>query len=131
MGGMYLFRRKYVFLSFIGVLCIIIVSIYISKPNEADFIHWFKDKYNLRCEDENCSVVSFKNKGVEFEGRRYWDADGYYDNSTNFLGMGMQIKKLYRSVSNPNEFFSIEVKGFMGNFEIIEIHQNGVNVLLE
>lgn len=129
LGRAFLNNKRYILFGLVGILCFMLI--YLNKPNERDFVNWFKESYNIHCEDADCYVVTINNTSEALKDFRFWSADGYYDHSTGFLSMGMQTKRLYRNVNDSNQFFSIEVKGFWGDFEVIEIKQNKVNILIE
>jgi len=122
-------KKRYFLLGLLGFLCIMVIAIYVIKPNESEFVKWFQEKYDVQCEDADCYVIKIENNSEASKGDKFWNAEGYYDTSTGFLAMGMQTKRLYKNVNDPNQFFSIEVKGFLGNFEVIQTRQNKVNIL--
>jgi hypothetical protein len=113
-------------LSLSALLVACLTVIYINKPNEEDYVQWLSENYEVDCLDEMCYTVQLSGKGST--GGIFWNADGYYDSSTGFLNMGMQTKRLYRNRDNPNQFFSIEAKGFLGTIKEIEFQQNDVHV---
>lgn len=121
-------KKKYISFGLLGLLCIMILTIYMNKPNEDEFVKWFQEKYDVQCEDADCYVIEMENNET-LKDNKFWHAEGYYDTSTGFLAMGMQTKRVYRNVDDPNQFFTIEVKGFVGNFEVLDIRQNKVNIL--
>jgi hypothetical protein len=93
-----------------------------------DFVACFQEEYDIQCEDENCYVLYHLDKDDDSRHNTFWRAEGYYDNSTGFLGLGMETKRLYRNADDVNRFFSIEVKrSFLGDFEVIDTRQNKVN----
>ncbi|MGR3764065.1 hypothetical protein [Rossellomorea sp. NS-SX7] len=113
----------------LAVLCSLVVlaagaaAMLINKPNEDDFVQWFSDNYEVDCLDDQCYTLQ-----VASTDNVYWNAEGYYDSSTGFLNMGMQIKRLYRHKEDPNQLFSIEAEGFWGNFKEIDFQPNDVEV---
>jgi hypothetical protein len=116
----YLFSSLVVFLFLIFML---------NKPDEREFSQWLKENYDIRCHDADCYVIELKTEdGDPSERTKLWSSDGYYDTSTGFLNTGMQIKRVYRNPENPKQFFSIEAKGFFGEFEVLEFRQNNVSI---
>lgn len=111
----------------LGFICLVIILIFINKPNEEDFAKWFEEHFNVQCEDVKCYTLKLNNSGDSVENRFSY-TDGYFDNSTGFLALGMQTKRLYRSIHDRNLFFSIEVKGFFGNFEVIDFSPKKVDI---
>ncbi|MEL3974427.1 hypothetical protein AAEO50_19230 [Rossellomorea oryzaecorticis] len=116
-------------LSAIALILVGSVVIFINKPDEADFVRWLTDTYEVDCMDDQCYTLKLSSEGGEASASStYWNADGYYDSSTGFLNMGMQTKRLYRNRDNPDQFFSIEAEGFWGSFKEIKFVRNGVQV---
>lgn len=110
----------------IGFVFLAVITTFITKPNEEDFVQWLIENYNVKCKDVDCYELTESSETSK--GNTFWYSDGNYDTSTGFLNMGMQTKRIYRNIENPNQSFSIEVKGFFGEFKEIEFHQNKVNI---
>lgn len=116
--------KKQIIIGLAIISAAFIITIYFTIPNEDDFVQWFKENYNISCQDDACYQIEFKNDSWEVsEVTKYWNEEGYYENFTGFFGMGMSIKRLYRKADDPSQYFSIEAKGFMGDFEVIETEQ--------
>ena len=124
-------KKGFILLGLFGFTCLVIILIFINKPNEEDFAKWFEDHFNVQCEDVKCYTINLRDNSEDSVDNRFSFTDGYYDNSTGLLGMGMQTKRLYRSINDPNLFFSIEVKGFFGNFEVIDFSPNKVDITIK
>ncbi|MFY3791286.1 hypothetical protein ACOQFO_06255 [Ureibacillus sp. MALMAid1270] len=124
-------KKGFISLGLLGFICIIIILIFINKPNEDDFAKWFEDHFNVQCEDDKCYTLKLSDNSGDSVKNRFSFTDGYYDNAEGFLGLGMQTKRLYRSINDRNLFFSIEVKGFFGNFEVIDFSPNKVDITMK
>ncbi|WP_282142578.1 hypothetical protein [Cytobacillus oceanisediminis] len=116
-------KKRYILFVMAGILLVVVTGIFMSKPNEKDFVQWFEKEF-----DVNCLDTDFDCSSLEIGGKTYNHTDGYYDSSTGFWAMGMQIKRLYRNANDPNEFFSTEAKGFLGDFKETEFIQNKVDI---
>ncbi|MDX8363391.1 hypothetical protein [Cytobacillus sp. IB215316] len=120
-------KKRYIILG-LFVICIVVITIYMKKPNNSEFVKWFKESYNVRCEDADCYVINIGNQYEKTKDNRFYFAEGYYDNSIGLFAMAMQTKRVYRKVGESNQFFIIEVKGFFGNFKVLELRPNKVDI---
>jgi hypothetical protein len=113
----------------IGIVLFGVIAIFINKPNEDHFVQWLTENYDVNCKDVHCyELVLNTDSNETSEGITFVYADGYYDTSTGFLNLSTQTKRLYRNIEDPNQFFSIEVRGFFGDFKEIGFQQNKVSV---
>ncbi|MBO8173048.1 MAG: hypothetical protein H0Z33_14305 [Bacillaceae bacterium] len=124
-------KKRWISLGIFSLIIVIILAIFMTKPDESDFVQWFQEKYDLSCYDANCDRIVLKDKnGDTREDLTFWHFEGYYDHSAGFLGTKMQLKRLYRNVDHPNQsYFSIEVEGFLGDIKEIEFSEYHVDVL--
>jgi hypothetical protein len=126
----HLFKNKRVLISILfGAVILAAGAIYLNKPDRKDFVIWLEDTYEVTCMDPECSKLKLNGTSNQKEENLFWDAEGYYDTSEGFLNSGMQMKRLYRNIDDFNQSFSVEVKGFFGEFTEMDFQQNKVTVL--
>ncbi|MGP4072923.1 hypothetical protein ACTWQB_10255 [Piscibacillus sp. B03] len=118
-------KNKIYFLVGLAMIIVILIVIFnLTKPDENDFVQWFEDHYNISCEDEKCHIII-----LESTGEKYVSGDFYYSPSSGFLGMAMQTKRQYiKFDSGGSEYFSIEVRGLLGQFEVLELKKNHIEI---
>ena len=111
-------KKKKVWLILFLTLTILIVSLVIvanKKPTDADFVRWMEDRYAIECWDYNCSTFEIVSKDDD-EDPIIMSADGAYSPGL-FI---MEVIYNYRSNEEPSYDLDLHVRGFFGNFKVLE-----------
>ncbi|WP_214797818.1 MULTISPECIES: hypothetical protein [unclassified Exiguobacterium] len=110
--------KKWLFIGFIVLIVarVWVAPIYTSKPSETDFVSWFEETYSVQCEDESCDSFEL----IGDQTNTYVNEEGYMKQSSGFFTFDMEVRRLYRSVEEPERVGTIEVRWNHDSFEITE-----------
>ena len=111
-------KKKKVWLILFLTLTILIVSLVIvanKKPTDADFVRWMEDRYAIECWDYNCETFEIAFEEAN-EDPIIMRADGAYSPGV-FI---MEVINHYKSNEAPSYNLDIHVRGFFGNFTVLE-----------
>lgn len=110
--------RKWLFIGFVVLIVARVwaAPMYPTKADEADFISWFEEAYSVQCEDESCDAFTL----IGDQTNTYVNQEGYMKQSSGFFTFDMEVRRLYRSVEEPERVGTIEVRWNQDSFEITE-----------
>ena len=110
--------KKWLFFGFIVLIVagVWAAPMYPTKADEADFISWFEETYPIQCEDESCDAFTL----IGNQTNTYVNEEGYMKQSSGFFTFDMEVRRLYRSVKEPERVGTIEVRWNQDSFEITE-----------
>ncbi|MBT2640460.1 MULTISPECIES: hypothetical protein [unclassified Bacillus (in: firmicutes)] len=110
-------KRKWIGLSIIGVILIVSTTFVLTKPNEADYVKWMEQTYDVNCLDYNCEAFKLKvMEGGEIKEITMQVSSGGYSPGT--LVMKREVK--YRNLENPAYMLDLNVIGFLDKISLVD-----------
>lgn len=110
--------KKWLFFGFIVLIVAWawVTPMYTISPDMDDFVSWFEETYSVQCEDESCDSFTL----IGDQKNTYVNEEGYMKQSSGFFTFDMEVRRLYRSVEEPERVGTIEVRWNQDSFEITE-----------
>ncbi|WP_456276400.1 hypothetical protein [Bacillus sp. AK128] len=85
------------------------------KPNDADFVRWMENTYEIKCLDYNCTT--FEIESLEESGKELilMQTVQGSDSPGTFV---KEADLKYRNLEDSSYYLDIHVKGFLGGFTV-------------